>query len=134
MSKVSRQLRRESDRDAGGWGKWEERSHLYIPHPRMASFRAAFVNHVMSVQISDEDSDWGLVTHLWVRRHDKTPTTWAELMRVKNELVGPERVGVEVIPPVSQLIDDAMMFHVFVLPEGFALPFGLHLRKKAGVR
>jgi hypothetical protein len=56
--------------------------------------------------------------------------SWADMQRIKNELVGPERVAVEVFPPVSELVDQANIAHLWVLPEGFALPFSL----KAGSR
>ena len=37
-----------------------------------------------------------------------------------------DRVAVEVYPPESQLVDDADLYHLWVLPAGFELPFGLH--------
>jgi len=111
------------------WGDWENKSHLLRLHP--ANIRgekpmcAAWVNLILSVQVSKEASDWGEITHLWVRRHDEKPLTWREMQRVKNELIGPERVGVEVYPAVSEVVDQANMFHLWVLPEGFKLPFTL---------
>lgn len=75
-----------------------------------------------------EDTEWGEITHLWVQRHDEgTGVTWSDLQRIKDEIVGSERVGLQVYPPQSELIDQANMYHVWVLPEGFALPFGLQV-------
>ncbi len=123
---------RPVDKRTAPWGKWEDKSETLKDHPLNQLFsriHAAWTNQVLSVQISDEATDWGTVTHLWVRRHDQQPTTWGELQRVKNELVGVDRVGVEVMPAVADLVDQAKaMYHVYVLPEGFQLPFGLHLR------
>lgn len=111
------------------WGRWANKSHLLRYHPSHRNgatvFVAAYANEVLSVQVSNHDTAWGAVTHLWVHRHDDGPLTWREMQRVKNELVGPERVAVEVYPPVSELVDGANMFHLWVLPEGFALPFSL---------
>ena len=67
---------------------------------------------------------WGYVTRLAVARHDKHPLrSWADLQRIKNEIVGPERVAVEVFPPESELVDEMNAYHLWVLPEGFKLPF-----------
>jgi hypothetical protein len=69
-----------------------------------------------------------VIDHLIIRRHDGgVDFPWAHLQRIKDELLGAERVAVEVFPPRSQLVDDANCRHLWVLPDGFALPFGLHL-------
>jgi hypothetical protein len=47
------------------------------------------------------------------------------MQRVKNELVGAGRVGIEVFPAQADVVDAANMFHIWVLPEGFQLPFSL---------
>lgn len=88
--------------------------------------RESYLNNRYSVQISDVATDWGLVIHLWIRRHDgEMVRSWSDMQRIKNELVGPERVAVEVFPPVDELVDQANLAHLWVLPEGFSLPFGL---------
>jgi len=88
--------------------------------------RESYLNNRYSVQISDVATDWGLVIHLWIRRHDgEMVRSWSDMQRIKNELVGPERVAVEVFPPIDELVDQANLAHLWVLPEGFSLPFGL---------
>lgn len=113
------------------FGEWEMR---VTPEEAMVHYgrheghfrREGYLNNRYSVQISDEATDWGLVVHLWVRRHDgEMVRSWADMQRIKNELVGPERVAVEVFPPVSQLIDQANIAHLWVMPDGFSLPFSL---------
>lgn len=87
-----------------------------------------FVNNRYSVQITDEDTDWGPVVHLWIRRHDGSPTrSWSDLQTIKNELVedGEKSVAVEVFPPVAELVDQANMTHLWVLPNTVSLPFAL---------
>ena len=86
------------------------------------------VNNRYSVQLSDEPSEWGVVVHLWIRRHDGEPTrSWSDLQRIKRECVeeGAVRVAVEVFPADEQLVDQANMYHLWVLPLGFELPFSL---------
>ena len=119
------------------WGRWEDRSRLLKYHPSQHGDEiivAAYTNQVLSVQWSQPQCGWGILDHLWVRRHDEKPLTWRELQRVKNELVGKERVAVEVYPPVSQVVDCANIYHLWVFEEGFELPFGLHrVEEKEGV-
>ncbi len=63
-----------------------------------------------------------------VRRHDEKPIrSWTDMQRVKNELMGPDRIAVEVYPKESQRVDVANIYHLWVLPDGMKLPFGLHL-------
>lgn len=111
------------------WGRWEDRSATLVLHPlnqkRPGYIYAAHVNAVLSVQASEEETAWGYVTHLWIKRHDGKPVTWAEMQRVKNELAGEALTAIEVYPPVDQLVDEANMYHLWVLPSGFKLPFSL---------
>lgn len=116
------------------FGEWEQRIPTdeqlakYGRGPGSGSnFRPdSYLNNRYSVQISDEATDWGLVVHLWVQRHDREmPRSWSDLQRIKNELVGPERVAIEVFPAVSKLVDDANIAHLWVLPAEFQLPFSL---------
>lgn len=39
---------------------------------------------------------------------------------------GDTRIGVEVYPRDADLVDQANIYHLWVLPLGFELPFGLH--------
>ena len=49
------------------------------------------------------------------------------MQRIKNELAGEQTVGVEVYPAQTDVVDQANIYHIWCMPEGFALPFGLHL-------
>ncbi len=87
-----------------------------------------FQNTMYSVQLHRKPSDWGEIILLMVRRNDEGPIrSWSDMQRIKNEIVGKDRVAVEVYPPESDLVDQANMYHLWVLPPGFNLPFGLHL-------
>jgi len=57
---------------------------------------------------------------------------WDDLQRIKNELAGEDRTAIEVFPTVSDLVDKAPMRHLWVLPSGYALPFGLHRQESWG--
>lgn len=123
------------------WGPWVWRNHLADPRARVhrkspiapdyatrMGLKRACLNSVYSVQFFERASDWGTIDHLLISRHDQgLHFSWSDLQRIKDELCGPERVAVEVFPPQSQLVDDAPIRHLWVLPEGFDLPFGLHM-------
>ncbi len=115
----------------GDWGDWERRTFApdQVRNTVMARMLCAYVNRVYSVQVYEcEVEELGIVTHLALRRHDTLmPRAWSDLQRIKDELVGPERVAVEVFPKRTQLVDVANMAHLWVFPEGYELPFGLHI-------
>lgn len=121
-------IRKLSAKPFGPWERRDTPPEAMVRYERDADhFRPyGFLNNRYSVQISDEATDWGLVIHLWIRRHDgEMVRSWADMQRIKNELVGEERVALEVFPATSQLIDNANIAHLWVLPEGFSLPFSL---------
>lgn len=70
-------------------------------------------------------TEWGEVTHACIRNVDNTDIPWAEKQRIKNELFGVDRIAVEVFPAETQLVDEANMYHIWILPEGFKMPFTL---------
>ena len=37
------------------------------------------------------------------------------MQRIKNEICGEDSIGMEVYPPQSQVVDEADMFHIFVV-------------------
>lgn len=77
---------------------------------------------VMSREIS---TAWGEVTHICIRNADETDIPWAEKQRIKNELYGEDWTAIEVFPAVENLVDEANMYHLWLLPAAFKLPFGL---------
>lgn len=61
---------------------------------------------------------------LSIKHHDKKAIRdWRHFQRIKNELAGEEREGLEIFPPESQLVDTANQYHLWVLPEGQRTPF-----------
>jgi hypothetical protein len=126
MSKLA--LRKLARQPFGRWetivATQEQRARFGMTSSRWRA--ECYRNNRYSVQITDEPTDWGLVVHLWIRRHDgDAARSWADLQRIKDELVGPDRVAIEVFPASSDLVDQANMYHLWVLPEGIELPFGL---------
>lgn len=71
-------------------------------------------------------TDWGPVEHVCMRNRDSTDIPWMEKQKIKNELFGEERIAIEIFPKMSELVDEAFMYHFWVLPKGMELPFNLH--------
>lgn len=108
-----------------GWN-WKDRSHLRTHPQAPQGLLRAFVSWTYSVQWYETTTEWGVIIRLAIGRHDNSKVrSWSDLQRIKNDLVGPERVAVEMFPPQGSLIDQADMYHLWVLPEGFQFPFGL---------
>jgi hypothetical protein len=115
------------------FGPWEKRliSVFHSLRPILTSGKEKwreenYLNNRYSVQISDYETDWGPVIHLWVRCHDGgMPRAWSDLQRIKNELAGRNLIALEVFPGVLDLTDEANLSHLWVLPEDFVLPFTL---------
>lgn len=84
---------------------------------------STFRNGVFAVLQRKVETPWGEVVHLAVRNVEGTGISWADKQRIKNEIAGYERTAVEVFPAARDLVDEANMYHLWILPEGFALPF-----------
>lgn len=129
LSTLSRQerrilLREEDERRAEGrWGEWD-----IFALPRgtggdgwNCEVRSALRNKVFAVLIRPL-SDGNV--HLAVASLSGVRPTWHEMQRIKDEICGPESVGVEIYPPRSEIVDGADMFHLFVgarLPRDFTI-------------
>jgi hypothetical protein len=81
-----------------------------------------------AVLVRTANTKMGKVQHLAIETACDEGLTWAEKQRIKNELYGAISVALEVFPAEDRLIDEAPMYHLWVLPFGFDLPFGLHAK------
>ena len=93
-----------------------------LPALRARIHRAVF-NDCYAVLMSTVKTERGDYLHLWIRNKSSTDISWREKQRIKNELVGKERVAIEVYPPEEELVDTANMYHLWVLPPGERLHF-----------
>lgn len=101
--------------------------------PALRNIRRAVRNDFWIVQMYEFDCATGHLQHLMIRSvafpngpgsgHEPS---WQELQRIKNELCGPEFEAVQCYPRQRDVMDQADMYHLFVMPEGKGLPFGLH--------
>lgn len=106
------------------------------PSPKSMHIGSGWFRELNQVKVSEDEqyavmsrpvqTEWGEVIHVCIRNATSTDIPWAEKQRIKNELFGVERIAIEVFPKESQLIDEAPMYHLWVLPEKMELPFGIH--------
>jgi hypothetical protein len=105
------------DRGSGGWA---------------SEARRAAENGVFVVMVREIETEWGPITHAWVRTSSEaTDLRWSEKQRIKDEIFGRERTAIEVFPPRSELTDAANLYHLWVFPAGYQLPVTLADRKAA---
>jgi hypothetical protein len=84
-----------------------------------------YKNNVYQITMHVIDTALGRVNWLAIVRRDRTAIhDWRDLQRIKNELCGPEREGLELYPAESRLVDTNNQYHLFVLPEGTQIPLG----------
>jgi len=60
----------------------------------------------------------GSLLYLKIRRRDYQPMSWSEVWQRFSESY-PDRWAVMFLPPASRIIDEANIYHLYVMPEGY---------------
>ena len=112
------------------WTRFEEVDLSKIVAKKPAGLVQAFRNNLYSVQVFQRKMNGSeqMAALFRIRAHVSAMSskmTWATKQRIKNELAGPERLAFEVYPPVSELVDEADMYWLWIMPEGERTPFNL---------
>ena len=80
-------------------------------------------------------TEWGKVEHAAVQLIDddaflssngERDIPWAVKQQIKNEIFGETRLAIEVFPKQKNLVDVQDVYHLWVFPKDFDLPFGIH--------
>ena len=118
-------------RKEGAWGSWKVKNFPAGSAGRdwAAEFTVSHVNEVFSVLDRRVQTSWGEVRHLAVASISGIRPTWHEMQRIKDEIAGSYSTAIEVHPPHDRVVDEADMFHIWVLPSN--LPFGIHRKDVA---
>lgn len=110
-----------------GFSKWTDITDL--PHTKQLTGKMTdppykvMMNGLFIVQMFKQQNAWGECIRLMIRWNDARPThDWSMFQRIKNELVGDDRVALEVYPNQKNLVDVANMYWLFVLPQGAMCP------------
>lgn len=119
----------------GDWGRWHV-TNLPDGIPGgngwCKQVRHVLANNLYVVLIRPFlDEQGNEVTHLAIRTASQLEPPWRDMQRIKNEICGEEATAVQVMPPASELVDEADMYHMWVLSS--RLPFTLAPREKLEV-
>lgn len=119
----------------GNWGEWKDFSDK-IRDPSFAAIAPQgvwkiFANNFCSVQISRINLSSAHGYKLGIRLNDQsTHLEWSDIQRIKNELLGEVYEGIQIFPREQDLVDEANMYWLWVLPHektlaDYGLPFSL---------
>jgi hypothetical protein len=72
---------------------------------------------------------WGELTHLKIYTPDYRQLSWPAVWQAFAEIY-PGRWALELYPPAGDLVNDAHVYHLWLLPEGDAPPHPLNLANK----
>ena len=92
----------------------------------MREVHTVYRNGWCVVMVRTTHTLWGADEHAILRTARNAELGWAEKQRIKNEIFGPARLAIEVMPAADRVVDAADVYHLWVLPTGMTLPFGLH--------
>lgn len=105
------------------WGSWEWRNHLVTHTLAPAGLLRACVNQRLSVQFFAYETAWGRVDHLMVRCNDAgTTLARSEKRCLLQELWKQPVVAVEIYPAVADLVDEANLYHLWLLDPATLAP------------
>lgn len=131
--RTRRMIEAEEKRQRGGgeWCEWIKEPIEAHQAPGDATnwtrdVHTVWKNGWLAVMVRTCRTEIGLVHHATIRSASGRDLNWKEKQRIKNELFGPQATAIEVFPATDRLIDDANLWHLWILPLGFSLPFGLH--------
>lgn len=144
-AKATREQRRmifaqeRRERAAFKWSPWEK---LSTPSGRISDdpngwtqdVHTVYRNGWMAVLVRDCNSAIGIVQHAAITTALRGELCWREKQKLKDELFGAEACAVEVFPARENLVDAAMMFHLWILPAPVRLAFGLSDKEPCGRR
>lgn len=68
----------------------------------------------------------GRVQHISIEAKDGLPVGWNIKQQIKDELFGRDRIAIEVYPAKKELVDVMNIYHIWLLPKNFKMPFGIH--------
>ena len=124
-----------TERKSGSWGKLEIAS---FPMGTVSAsgwpyhMQRGLKNKWLSVLIRDIYFRWQSAAismhgiHAAYRTASETELSWRERQSLKTHIFGPQAVGLEIMPREDRIVDDAPMFHMWIFPDGYPMPFGIH--------
>ncbi len=124
-----------TERKSGSWGKLEI---VTFPMGTVGPagwpyyMQRGLKNKWLSVLLRDIYCRWDPAAdmthgvHAAYRTASEKELSWRERQSLKTHIFGAQAVGLEIMPREDRVVDDAPMFHMWVFPDGFPMPFGIH--------
>ncbi|MFH0935701.1 MAG: hypothetical protein V1828_02425 [Candidatus Omnitrophota bacterium] len=101
---------------------WTKKLKGYFPNSGIE----VLTDGIYIVEVHNSSCEWGDSIRLCVKRIDKKPIhSWGDLQEIKNQIAGEERIAIEIYPKQDQITDEGNMYHLWVLPKDFGLPYRL---------
>ena len=116
--------------------KWYKVIPPKVLHEKMGMYQGVWMPQMDRCWESDDGysvmsrkirTDWGIVEHVTIQRMGLSgDIPWAVKQAIKDELFGKKVTAIEVFPSEKHLVDICDVYHLWVLPEDFKIPFGIH--------
>ena len=102
--------------------EWTKKLKKYFPDKGIK----VLTNGIYIVEVHKSSCKWGNSIRLCVKRIDKSPVhSWIDLQEIKNGIAGKERVAIEIYPRQDKVTDTSNIYHLWVLPKDYELPYHL---------
>ena len=120
---------------------WKETLSPTYLHDTYGVYQGIWMPQMDRCWISDDgiqvtsrllETKWGKVEHAAITTinsltfNGESDLPWAVKMEIKNELFGENRAAIEVYPKAKKLVDVMDVYHLWVFPKEFEMPFGIH--------
>src|SRR4030042_4887945 len=90
-----------------------------------------YVNGEYAVIVRTVDTTWGKIRHAAIRNLEGSPDiSWSAKQEIKDKIFGKHKIGIEIYPTEKELVDEANMYHLWILPIEMELPFSLKVRNQ----
>ena len=128
MSEASRKRNRIKTvgKEWSGWHEVGVSDEFRKANPILKNCKAIWANSRFEVQVFECATPIGGVVQLVIARHMHIErVTWHEMLRIKNELYGVDKLGVEIFP--REVVGPNFKIRVmWIMPQDYEMPFGLH--------
>ena len=120
---------------------WKETLAPAYLHEQLGVYKGIWMPQMDRCWMSDDGlqvtsrllmTKWGKVEHAAITipctftSNGENEVPWSLKMEIKNDLFGENRLAIEVYPKTRNLVDVMDVYHLWVFPKEFDLPFGIH--------
>lgn len=112
--------------------KVQEELHIYsgVWMPQLDRYWES--NDGYSVMSRKIRTEWGAVEHITIQKMGgigmggASEVPWSVKQQIKDELFGYKYTAIEIFPCKKNLVDVCDVYHLWLLPDDFKIPFGIH--------